>query len=312
MNGYPIKTVPLATGKTVVLIAASAAALLGIQTTGFAQVNSVILSATPTVTLALPIGPSGETASVTTEISFGFFAGFGLEFLYQYRVNVAPASPVAVNGFNLWTGGGGLGAGPAILAATGQPPGGGAGAAGNLWAASAPDLANPLLRAAPGGVTIPPTPVAAPFANGAFNALVANVTSSIGAGGYVFLTPPGNLNRNVNFNSPGWDFTTWSDGGGNSLVRWFSAGGVAPGASSPVFSVLSPFGPVPAGAFPDPPSTSFVDISIDDVLGDTSSVADTLGNGDLTAVPEPGFWATCAGLILGCFGILRRKFSDRR
>ena len=293
-------------------MALATAAVVGIQTAGMAQVNSVILSATPTVTLALPVGPSGETASVTTEISYGFFAGFGFEYLYQYRVNVAPASPAAVNGFNLWTGGGGLGAGPAILAATGQPPGGGAGAAANRWAASAPDLANPLLRAAPGGVTIPPTPVAAPFANGAFNALVANVTSSIGAGGYVFLTPPGNLNRNVNFNSPGWDFTTWSDGGGNSLVRWFSAGGVAPGASSPVFNVLSPFGPVPAGAFPDPPSTSFVDISIDDVLGDTASAADTLGTGDLTAVPEPAHWAAFAALALGCFGVLRRKFFGSR
>ncbi|HEX7653677.1 MAG TPA: hypothetical protein VF607_09230, partial [Verrucomicrobiae bacterium] len=267
--------------------------------------------ATPTLTIPLPVGPSGEVASVTSQISYGFFAGFGLEYLYQYRVNVGAASPVPVNGFNLWSGGAGLGAGAAILAATGQPPGGGAGAAANLWAASAPDLANPALRQAPGGVTIPPTPVAAPFANAAFNALVASVTSSLGAGGYVFLTPPGNLNQSVNFNSPGWDFTAWSDGAGSSLVRWFSAGGVAPGNSSPVFSVLSPFGPVPAGAFPDPPDTGSVNISIDDVLGESTYASDPQGAGELTPVPEPGFWGAGAALVLGCWAFLRRRLASK-
>jgi PEP-CTERM motif len=285
------------------LFAIAAAALPLAVTPAQAQINSQLFAFTPVGAVNLN-GPGGEAALVNTQISFGNFAG-NLEWLYQYQLTVLPGSPV-INGFNLWTSAGGLGAGPSILAATGQPPGGGAGAAANLWAASAPDLANPLQRAAPGGVTIPPTPVAAPVFTPAFNALVAAVSFNGAAGGFFFNVPNGNLNQNFQFNSPGWDFTAWA-GGGNTLARWFSAGGIGPGQKSPVLSILSPFAPVRAGGFPDPPDVTAVNMSIDDSAGDVASGFNT---DQLAAVPEPSTWGvvTTAGLA-GWAAIRRRRKS---
>lgn len=294
----PLRTPPCLGGAAI--LTAAALALVGGSTVS-AQVPSQLFAFTPVIPIPLA-GPGGEAAIVNTQISFGNFAG-NIEWLYQYQVNVLPGSPV-VNGFNLWTGGGGGGAGPAILAATGQPPGGGAGAAANLLAASAPDLANPLLRAAPGGVTIPPTPVGAPFAAPGFNVLAPAVSFNGAAGGFVFNVAAGNLNKAFTFNSPGWDFTAWGDNAGDTLVRWFSAGGVAAGGASPIFSILSPFAPVAAGGFPDPPSVTSVNIGIDDSLGD---VANGLDTDHLSAVPEPATWGAASAAALLGWALVRRR-----
>ena len=285
-----------------------------------AQINSVIYTFGPVFNINPIAGPGGESVSLNTQISVGNFFGFGNEYLYQYQVTVNAGSP-AVDGFNLWTvsqaavnAGGNVG-GNAITLAT-------AANANNLVASSA-DLGG----AGPGGSVIPVTPGGAPGPAPFNNAPGFLPAFSFGGNAiaYTFLTPNGNLNQNFNFdttvadpNNPAgavaglnWGFTYWSDGAGDSLLRWFSVGGAGGGNSlaagdTMTFDVFSPFGPVAAGAFPDPQGPESVDVSFDDINGDVTLPA----LDSLTDVPEPSTWSLLIVAMLG-LGMLHRRQAAR-
>ena len=279
-----------------------AAGLLSAQT-GRAQVNSLITGFTPVFPIGNIVGPGGESVSLNTQISWGFFAGLGNEYLYQYQVHVNAGSP-AVDGFNLWT--------------IGPLAGNAAGAINLAVAANANDKIATFADvggAGPGGpLQIPPTPGGTPAAS----PFVAAVSTPLPGAFYNFPGGVGQLFQNINLNTTvadpnapvgavaglNWDFTYWTDGAGDSLMRFFSDGGPGGGNSmlagdTMTFDVFSPFGPVAAGAFPDPQGPSAVDTSFDDVNGDiTAPVADT-------DVPEPSTWSLLALSVLG-FGVVGR------
>lgn len=279
--------------------------------------NSVITTYSPVFNINPIAGPGGESVGLKTQISYGNFFGFGNEYLYQYQVTVNAGSP-AVDGFNLWTvsqaavnAGGNVG-GNAITLATA--------ANANDKIASAADPGG----AGPGASVIPATPGAAP-GPAPFNNIPGFVPAfSFGGNAiaYTFLTPNGNLNQNFNFdttiadpNNPAgavaglnWGFTYWNDGAGDSLLRWFSVGGAGGGNSlvagkTMTFDVFSPFGPVSAGAFPDPQGPELVDVAFNDINGDISlPTQDTLD-----AAPEPSTWSLLIASTLGLGLLLRRK-----
>ena len=298
-----------------------ALAVLGLSVMPVLAGPSIITGFSPVFNINPIAGPGGESVSLNTQISYGNFFGLGNEYLYQYQVTVNAASP-AINGFNLWTvsqavfNAGGNVAGNAITAATAAP-------ANNLIAVAPGGVAD-LGGAGPGGSAVPGTPGG--VAN--FNNLGAFVPAfSYGGNGgfYVFTTPPGNLNQNINLdttvadpnNPPGaiaglnWGFTYWADGAGDSVIRWYALGGAGGGntlaaGKTMTFDAFSPFGPVSAGAFPDPQGPESVDVGFDDNNGDSSLPAlDTVDS-----VPEPSTWGLLATSLLGGGLMLRRKFVN--
>jgi hypothetical protein len=300
-----------------------AISLLGLSVMpGLAQINSVIYGFGPVFNINPIGGPGGDSVSLNTQISYGNFNGFGNEYLYQYQVTVNAGSP-AIDGFNLWTvsqaafNAGGNTAGNAITLAT-------AANANNLIAV-APGGAQDPGGAGPGASVIPATPAGAP-GPAPFNNIPAFVPAFSYGGNaiaYTFLTPNGNLNQNFNFdttvadpNNPAgavgglnWGFTYWNDGTGDSLLRWFSVGGAGGGNSlaagqTMTFDVFSPFGPVSAGAFPDPQGPEAVDVGFDDVNG--LSTLPALDSVD--TAPEPSTWSLLAVSAL-TFGVLLRRKS---
>jgi hypothetical protein len=266
-------------------------------------------------------GPGGESITLSTQLSYGNFTGFGNEYLYQYRVLVNAASP-AIDGFNLWTpslavfnanaGNNAAIANQSInFATTGAGANGGAANFANLFVASQQDPGG----AGPGGSTIPATPGgAAPFNNVAAFLPNGGFSTAGNPNSYTFpgLAAYGFLNGGFNFDTAAavgippigqnvggknWGFTYWANkpGGafdGNQLIRWFAinpgADSLNPGQSM-VFDAFSPFPPVAGGAFPDPIGPEVI-FSLDDVNGDT-----TLPTLDpVSDVPEPSTWSLLA------------------
>lgn len=291
------------------LFAGGAAALCLAAPSGMAQ--SVIFGSGPvSPVFNLPV-VNGVNATLQSEISVGFFAGIGTEYLYQYAIT--DVGGPNLQGFNMNTASfaavlaGGNIANNSIALATAAP--------GNLLAASAPDV---LPVGALGGILSPtPAGTVTPFATPLFQALApvpGTASGGLGFAVYAFNTPlqalygGGGINADGPLAGGAWEFTAWSDGIGDTLTRWFSSNGVglAPG-NSIVFDLFSPFGPVPAGAFPDPSGADESFGSVDDSAGDFTSVEDSD-----TAVPEPSTWGLMAVSAAGFGLFLRRKAARAR
>jgi hypothetical protein len=256
------------------------------------------------------VGPNGESVQLCTQLSSGFFAGLGWQFLYQYNVSVNPGS-CPVNGFDVFTVGGAVNAaggpnvpGGGILAATGQAPWAALGGSCRVASSAVRDSGG----CGPGNVLIPSTPGQFPPFN-TVRTLFTTYSYASNPTQYAFGTPAGNLNQAINLDTtvgPGgagvvpagqnvaglaWGFTYWSDGNnGDGLARFYALGAPAPvcppavapppcpapaansllAGQSMTFDFFSPVAPSPAGAFPDPQNETAVYVSFDDNAGDVT------------------------------------------
>jgi hypothetical protein len=285
---------------------------------------------------------NGETITLTTQIGYGTFAGFGNAYVYSYTVTNTGNKAIA--GFNVY-GGGRQGLTNALTLGT------------DMVVSDAGDDrgdADMNLQLAPGlvvGTTqrIPDTPGATVVGNNVNLPTRPNyieIASSddpvaVPPGGWYESSFPGlglyNANPNAttftvdmndpgsNLNSPGnnqmaegtgtnpgWGFTDWSYRGTNvgadktgNLIRWYSTVGTSDllHNQTMTFDLLSLYGPVPAGAFPDPDFDE-VSVGIDD--DSSADEADTFDDDD-TDIPEP----FSAALLLPVAGIALLRRTPR-
>ena len=308
--------------------------LAGVKTASGVAPNSYLYSLGAPYSQNLSF--NGETISLTTQLGYGVFSGYGNAYLYSYTVKDTGASNIM--GFNVYGGGrqgltNALGGNALIVSDAGDTRGGGAGLAPGLVPGT-----TQVIPVTPGGtaagnfVNLPtrpnyiqiassdkaPAPVGGWFESqypglGLYNANpnAASFTVDMNDPGSN-INSPGNNGTIGSGTNAGWGFTDWyfqgvpGGTGANktgNLIRWYStaAGSDLKPGQTMTFDLLSQYGPVPAGAFPDPDYDE-VSLGIDD--GNPADDAITYDDTD-TSVPEPASLTALAGAA--ALGLRRRR-----